>query len=935
MLLGREREGERIENLLESVRAGRANALVLRGEAGVGKTALLDHAARRAHEAGMRVVRAHGLESEAEMAFGALLLVCRPLLAHIRALPGRQADALRSALALAAPADAIDVPDRLTIGAATLSLLSAAAETRPLLLIVDDANWLDGPSAGALLFAARRLEADSVGILLAARELEPNLGHHGLEELELGGVDDAAARGLVRHSAPAVSPAVADLLVSISRGNPLALLELPRTLTDAQLRGEVALEDPLRLGSRLEQAFAHRALRLGENARRALLVAAASDTDDLRTIADALAKVELDGRALEPAEDAGLVRIEPPRLEFRHPLVRSAVYHGAAASERRAAHRSLAAALAGRDEERRAWHRAAAAIGHDEEAASLLEATARRSRERAAYGVAAAAAERAARLGDDDRRGARLRLAADAAWLAGEPARASRLVQEALVSTLDPEARGELLALRARIELHTGDQRAAYTGFLEAVELVEPTSPDRAAEILGEAVSAGIQTAGPELAALVVRLQQARSAHDPFVELALAQALVMAASVGGFEEGHERLLSSLAAVDDGGTRPESPLELFLSARAYWIVGRNADASSLAREGVRRVRDADVTGLLPQLLRLVAVADYDRGDWGSARAAAAEAAELSEELGQTTTLCACLGLLAELEAAVGDAEACEAHAARASEIGIRLGLAFYRERAERALGHLRLIRGELEAAASQLEEVASRLARAENHELNVTPLPDLVEVYVRLGALDQAGEALERLESLTQPSVHGESALIERSRGLAAPDAAFSDHFVRAVDLHRADLFPFELARTQLCFGERLRRTGERRAAREQLAAAAKTFEALGAVPWLRRAHDELRASGQRLRRQGPGERDVLTPREAQIANQVGQGKSNREVAAALYLTPKTVEFHLTRVYRKLGVRSRAELVRMLAERTLETEGRGRRDSPPSSESSLL
>ncbi len=300
-----------------------------------------------------------------------------------------------------------------------------------------------------------------------------------------------------------------------------------------------------------------------------------------------------------------------------------------------------------------------------------------------------------------------------------------------------------------------------------------------------------------------------------------------------------------------------------------------------------------------------------GDWASARAAAAEAAELAQELGQASMRCASLALLAELEASIGDGVACREHAREAAGIAVALGLDFFRERAERALGRLRLVRGELDAAAAALEGVAGRLARAGNHELNVSPLPDLVEVYVRLGRSREAQDALARLESLTGSTFPGEEALFERSRGIAADDATFSTHFHRALELHERDPFPFELARTELCFGERLRRTGDRRAAREHIEAAARTFAGLEALAWAERADDELGATGQRLRRRGSVEREFLTPREAQIADQVAQGKSNREVAAALYLTPKTVEFHLTRIYRKLGVRSRSQLVRKL------------------------
>ena len=914
MLLGREREAERIDRSLDSAGAGVATALVIEGEAGIGKTALLDYAVERA--SGMTVVRIRALQSEAELAFAGLADLCRPLLAFLDALPERQARALRSALALG---PATGTPgDRLTTGAATLSLLAAAAEDRPLLLVVDDANWLDAPSAGAILFAARRLQADPVALLIAARAGDPALAAR-LEQLEVRGLDQDAARALLAEAAPGdLAPAVGEKLIESTRGNPLALLELPRTLTDAQLRGEEPLDDPLRVGPNVERAFAHRVTRLGEEVRRALLLAAAADNDDVRPVVTGLERLSLDQSVLEAAEDARLLHIDGTRVMFPHPLVRSAVYYGAAPSERRRAHGLLADALAGVDEERRAWHRAAAAVGPDEEAARLLEAAGARSRERGAYASAAAALERAARLGHVPRRLARLALAADAAWLAGDAPAAAALATEGLEGEPAREDRAELVALRARVELHCGSQKRAYNWFIEAADLVEPTNPRRAAEMVAEAIGAGMQAAGPELqqaAERLERLSRLLRRGDPFVEVVLAQALVAAASVAGTGDKVARLREShAAALENGAAVAESPLHLYLAARGQWMLGRNAEASVLAREGVRRAREEQAAGVLPQLLRILAAADYDRGEWTTARAAAVEAAEVANELGQTTTACACLGLLAEMEAEIGDAAACRANARRAIEIARNFALEFYRERAERALGRLELACGSLDRAIDQLEKVAERLDGAGNCELNVSPLPDLVEAYTRHSDVPQAERALARLEALADSPMPGEEAVVNRCRGIVARNGDFAAYFRRALELHEADLFPFERARTELCLGERLRRAGERRAARQHLNSAAATFAELGAEPWLDRAHRELRATGERLRGRAPHEADVLTAREAQIAAQVAEGKSNREVAAALYLTPKTVEFHLTRVYRKLGMRSRSELVRMMRER---------------------
>jgi len=905
VLLGRERECERIDRALDRARSGAATAIAIRGEAGVGKTSLLDYACHSA--AGMKVVRVRAVESESELAFAALADVCRPLLDRLDALPARQRAALQTALGLTR--ERSTETDRLVLGAATLGLWEAASETEPLLLVVDDADWLDGESAAALLFAARRLEAESVAVLFAGRE---GFAEHGLEELEVRGLHGADARTLLGQVAPGLAPDLREVLVEQTRGNPLALVELPRALAPAQLRGEEPLDEPLRVGPDVERAFARRVTMLGEDTRRVLLIAAATDTDELAPVVTALEHGGLQRSLLESAEDDGLLRLHGATFEFRHPLVRSAVYYGAAASERRSAHRSLASALAGANEERVAWHRAAAAIPPDEEAAGMLEEAGTKARERGAYASASTAFERAARLGDHAREVGRLALAADAAWLGGLPETAAALVSEGLQADSEPELRADLLALQARIELHSGSQQRAYQWFVEAADLVEEANPDKAADMLAEAIAAGMQSAGPELQEVAERLERLPRSDDPFRELILEQALNSAASISGTGEGAARVRRTVATLDEAGASLESSLELFWVGRAYLMVGRNAEASSVAAEAVRRARDGQATGLLPQLLRLLGSADFDRGQWMTARAAAAESAELADELGQTTTACAALGLLAELESAVGAGDDCREHARRAIEIATNVGLGFYRERAERALGRLEVVDGRLDAAAEQLERSADRLERDGNRELNVSPLPDLVEVNARRGNPAEAERALARLLAVADGAMPNEEGFVARCRGIVAAENDFAAHFRHALERHDADPFPFERARTELCFGERLRRAGERKAAQEHLSSAATTFAALGATPWLERARDELRASGRRLRARD-ADRDRLTPREAQIAGQVGEGKSNREVAEALYLTPKTVEFHLTRVYRKLGVRSRSELVRKMSE----------------------
>jgi DNA-binding CsgD family transcriptional regulator len=856
----------------------------------------------------MNLVRIRAVESESEVAFAGLADACRPLLDHLASLPPRQRDALGRALAVGPVNDGAEI-DRLGVGAATLGLLEAAASDGPLLLIVDDADWLDSESAAALLFAARRIEAEPIAVIIAGRTPEKAFAGHGFEELHLQGLEPDEALELLARAG--CSPGVAAALERATRGNPLALVELPRMLTAGQLSGDEPLEEPLEVGPGVERAFAGRVAVLSEDEQGALLVAATSDTNDLNAVTRAVERLGLPARALQTAEAAGLVRLDGPSFEFRHPLVRSSVYHRAAAGNRRRAHGALADALAEADPERSAWHRAAAALAPDEEAAELLADVAARAAARGAYASAAAAHERAARLGDETQRLERIASAADAAWLGGQAQKAAALAAEGLSGDPALPLRADLVALQARLELHFGDQQLAYRWFVEAADLVEESVPEKAAAMLAEAVLAGGQFGGLELEQAAERLERLPHGDDPVLELILDLAVGAAASLRGAAPPPTRV--SAARLDQVAQVATSPLDLYWAGRGFFMIGRNLDASRVARRAIDIARGGQATGLLPQLLRLRAAADYDRGEWLSARAAGAEAVDLAEELGQTTTACACLGLLAELESALGADDDCRRHAGRAVAIATSAGLGFYRERAERALGRLDLARGRLDEAAERLEKSADRLERDHNREQNVTPLLDLVEVNTRRG--DQAGaeHTLERLLALGEPAMPGEDALIERCKGIAARQDGYAIHFERALERHSVDLFPFEQARTALCYGERLRRDGERKAAREQLEAAAATFASLGARPWLERAQHELRASGARLRAASSTDVEQLTPREAQIAAQVAEGKSNREVAAALYLTTKTVEFHLTRIYRKLGVRSRSELVRLMSE----------------------
>ncbi len=912
MLLGREHESAAIERLLEDARSGRSRTLVIRGEAGIGKSVLLEYAIERAEE--MRVLRARGIESEAELAFSGLLELSRPILDRLEELPVRQALALRTAFALE-PAKAVD---RFAISAATLSLIGTAAEETPLLVAIDDAHWLDSASLEALVFTARRLEADQVAFIFAVREGEGAFPAGGLEELVLKGLDADPAATLLTSASPArVTPRVAQRLYALTRGNPLALVELPRALSPAQLAGTEPLEEPLQVGTRVERVFARRAAALGERSRRALVVAAASNSDEIETTAKALTLLALDLAALDAAEAADLIRLDQHRLAFRHPLVRSAVYHSAAPSERRAAHAALAEALTERDAEQRAWHLAAAALGPDEQVAAALERAAAAALQRSGYAAAAAAYERAARLtAGGPERLRRVYQAADAAWLAGQTTRALQLLDEALDACQERRLRGGLLALRGHIEHHSGNQTTAYKLLAEAGSLLETRARAEAVASLTDAFECCLWSLDLTRGLRVARRLHALARPDDRVEDFLAsQALGYALlSTHPAEEGMPLLEHALELADTRELVQKMPRYLGWIAVPWWL-DQTERGRRMASDIVDLARDQNAVGVLPEGLTFVAMYAMFQGRWSGAYAACSEAAILARELGQLVQLSHCLWRFAWIEAARGEEQACRAHVGELRELNEALDMAWNGFRANRAVALLDFSLGRFEAAIERLEPLVDALeTRTRWPDPDEFVPADLVEAYVRSGRRSEAAKAFKSLERFAEAAPRPWLlALADRCRGLLAPDAEFVPYFSDALIRHEEAENLFEQARTHLCFGERLRRAGQRKNARDHLRAALTVFEQLGAAPWERRTRSELRASGETLPRRDASGAAQLTPQELQIALQVAEGKTNREVGAALFLSPKTIEFHLSGVYRKLGVRSRAELVRRVGE----------------------
>jgi DNA-binding CsgD family transcriptional regulator len=914
-LVGRERELELVDELLGRARRGRSDALVVRGEAGIGKTALLEHGVERAD--GMTVLRALGVESEAELQFSGLLELLRPLLGHLPQIPARQAEVLRSALGLGEA----EAHDRFTIGAATLSLLAAAAEANPILVVVDDAQWLDCATTEALLFAAKRLEADAAAFLFAVRKGEGRgFDPPGLERLELGGLDaDEAERLLARAGDQAVEPEVVRRLWEATQGNPLALLEVRSFLRPEQLAGREPLPEPLPAGATLERAFAWRAERLPKESQRALAVAAVSLSPELEPVAEALAQLGIERSALEPAEDEGLIAIADGRIDFRHPLVRSAIFHGAAPSERRAAHRALADAVRDRrDPERWAWHLASAALGVDEEAAAALESAARQARARSSYAAAAAALERAAGLSaDDDARLVRLHAAADAALHAGRSDDALALLAEPLRSGREPCLRAEALRLQGRIEYLAGRPKRAGDLLVEASTLLEDVDRRLAVEICTEACSArlGVGDAPGMLAAAERAHALAAETQDEevgrLVSLTLGWVLCY---VGRSADGMLLLETTVASPERVGAQLD-PLSLLRIGVALEWLERSREAFAYAGRDVDQARADGAVGLLPYLLYQQAWHANRAGLLSEGYAAASEALSLAREMDLWLPRVQSLLVLAAITAKRGAERECLGYAEELEAPLEEAGLHGYRVWLRQSLGLLALAGGRLDEAAHELEAAARGLEELGIHSRVVIPRAELVEVYARSGRSEDAADALAAFGGSLECQGAVGLAAAARGRGLLAPDDEFEAIFEEALTEHERSDDRWALARTRLCYGERLRRAARRVDARGQLTLALESFEDMGADAWAERARSELRATGEKLRRRKAWEDEELTPQELQIALHVARGLTNREVGAALFLSHKTIEFHLGRIYRKLDMQSRAELIRRFATET--------------------
>ena len=907
-LLGRERECAVIDRLLGDASGSVDRALVVRGEAGIGKSALLGYAADRADA--MTVLRCSGVESESDLVFAGLYGLVRPILAHLGEVADRQAAALAGALGLAPSAGA----DRFLVSAALLSLLAAAAEARPVLCLVDDAQWLDGPSAAALVFTARRLRAERVAMLFGARDGDPrHFEAPGLRELVLTGLDDASAAALLARHLQGATPGVRERLFTEAVGNPLALLELPAGLSPGQLAGQDPLPETLPLTARLHAAFEQKIARLPETARLALLLAATDGTGEAAAVLRAAAQLGLPPGALDPAEKAGLIRTPAGVIVFRHPLVRSALHDAATLNQRQRAHAALAAALTGDEHaDRRVWHQAMATLTADEEVAAALEASARRSQARAAHSSAVTAFARAAELSTDShRQTSRLAAGAHAAWAVGEPGRARGLIERALPGT-SGQARAKLLLLGGVIEARCGDIPAALRILLEAADAA--SEPSLTLEALGEAAETAAFAGDFQTAADLGRRAATVTPRTDRDRLLAAVLTGLSAATAG---DHDRARSALGDVVTLAERLDDPRALIWAASAAWAAPELADGLGYASQGVALARESGLVSMLPLALQHQATALLDRDRFDLALAAAEEGCRLALDTGQSWATSWHLATMAGVEAIWGRGEEARDHAGRLLTLGRNRQAPYLIGIAEWRLGMLYLTEGRPDQAAGHLLAATAADSPESHPMIALRAIPDAVEAAVRAGRQPEIAARFARYQEWASRTPTGEhSALCSRSRALLEPDHA-GEHFRRALAAPAA-LPPFWRARTELLYGQWLRRERRRQEARGHLRAAVDLFHQLRALLWEDRAAAELRATGETTRTREPSALGQLTPQEQQIAGLVADGLTNAEVAARLFLSPRTIDYHLRKVFTTLGIASRTELARrVLPHRTID------------------
>ncbi|WP_427889516.1 AAA family ATPase [Kribbella sp. GL6] len=895
MLIGRDAERRAIEQLIAGARVGAAGVLLVTGEPGIGKTTLLDEAAVLAD--GLQVLRARGTEAESELPFAGLLQLLRPALTDLDRIPGPQRTALAAALALG-PGTA-GAADRFAVGAATLSLICRYAENTPVVLLVDDAHLLDRPSAEAVLFAARRLVADPIAMVIAVRSQQLQPFQADLPTLRLDGIPLDAAQQIMRH----LPAELVEQLHHTVAGNPLALLELA---DDPERLLRIPPGVPLPVPAMLAEAFASRANGLSRDARTALLIAAVDDPE-LGVVSRGCAEAGVDVAALAEAEAAGLIAIRDSQVQWRHPLVRSAIYTSADPAERRTAHQAVARATP--DPDRRAWHLSEAVLGADDEVAAGLVVAAEHAASRGAYAVAATAYERAGRLsrGSPDA-AVRLVAAGEAAWSAGQAERAEALLDDALLLRPPVPVSIHVQAIRGDIELKCGSPRRALDILVAAA--AESTEPEVAVGLLADAVAACLQlcdtAAGLDAAGRLDSLLPVLERPGARIVgmLASGVAKVLAGGSGGTDQIRDAL--ALTPHDEAGKDPR---------RQYWTVmgalflRETGTGRALLQQAMHERREQVALAALPGLLFLLARDDATTDRWADAEASYDEAIRLARETGETTEEAMNLAGLAWLMSHQGRARSQEL-ALRCLRICAQHEIHIGTTWSLFALGDLELARGDPAAALPQYERLVGVLAEYGIKDPDLSPAPELAEVYLRLGRPDDARRVAREHSVLAEAK--GQPWSLARAARALGEAGESEQEFLTALSRHEQTPDAFELARTRLAYGAWLRRVRRRVDARTQLRLAVQGFDLLGALGWADQAAAELKATGETARRRVPSTADDLTPQERQIAVLLVDGNSIREAAARLFLSPKTVEYHLRKIYAKLGIHSRGELADHLA-----------------------
>jgi DNA-binding CsgD family transcriptional regulator len=894
-----------LDDVVATVRAGESQTLVVHGEAGIGKTALLDHVAASA--VNIRVLRTTGVESEMELAFASLHQLCAPLLGALEPLPPPQRDALAVAFGLAVGSP----PDRFLVGLAILTLLSEASKKRPLICIVDDAQWLDEASAGTLAFVARRLLAEPVGLFFAARRPAGYLRE--LPELEVFGLQDGDARALLRSALPfRIDETVRDRIVAETKGNPLALLELPRGLTVTELAGGFGLLNAPRraLLGRLEKSFERRLGALSDRARLLLLVAAAEPVGDPLLVWHAGERL-----GIEPAagdETDGLITISES-VRFRHPLVRSAVYRSASPGHRRIVHLALAEATDRQaDPDRRAWHLAAAAGRPDDDVALELEQSAGRAQARGGIAATAAFLQRATALTQNPTlRAERALAAAQVSLQAGAFDAVLDLLTIAETGPLDEFQLARAALVRGHLAFTSGPRSDAASLLLTAARQLQPFDLELSRETHLNAWAAAIVSggyAGPQVLLEICRSIRALPARvgKPLPLDMLLDALALLA-IDGYVTAAPALKRAKEAV------LHLPAEAII--RWGWLAPAPASIMwddelerAIVARSVQALRDAGALAALPLQLNAVAQEAAWMGDFAGARATIAESKRVAALTGSRFADFASL----RLEALRGNERDASALIARVRAHAAAEHQHFALSHADWGAAVLYNGLGRYEEAAAAAEKAASPTFE---FYVDKRALAELVEAAVRVGRADVAQSALDRLVETTELAETDFARGIEaRSRALLADRSNADALYLFTIDtLSRTKLQP-EVARAHLLYGEWLRREGRRVDAREHLRTAHRMFDAIGMEAFAERARRELIVTGETVRKRIPETRDDLTPQEEQIARLARDGLSNPEIATQLFLSPRTVEWHLNKVYAKLGIRSRRALPAALPDR---------------------